>query len=142
MCKSSILSYDNAALQVDVSLLTGSDAGIILRATDQQFYEFGIDNQGNFFFRRHDPDAAGGGSFTDLIPATKSNAILPGKRKNTLLVIANGSNFDLFINGTFVGNYQDSTYTNGQIGFSIETLSTVNAGEASFSNLKVYSVSS
>ena len=142
MCKSSILSYDNAALQVDVSLLKGSDAGIILRATDQQFYEFGIDNQGNFFFRRHDPDAAGGGSFTDLIPATKSNAILPGKRKNTLLVIANGSNFDLFINGTYVGNYQDSTYTNGQIGFSVETLSTVNSGEASFSNLKVYSVSS
>ena len=142
MCKSSILSYDNAALQVDVSLLKGNDAGIILRATDQQFYEFGIDNQGNFFFRRHDPDAAGGGSFTDLIPATKSNAILPGKRKNTLLVIANGSNFDLFINGTYVGNYQDSTYTNGQIGFSVETLSTVNSGEASFSNLKVYSVSS
>ncbi len=142
MCESSILSYDNAALQVDVSLLKGSDAGIILRATDQQFYEFGIDNQGNFFFRRHDPDAAGGGSFTDLIPATKSNAILPGKRKNTLLVIANGSNFDLFINGTYVGNYQDSTYTNGQIGFSVETLSTVNSGEASFSNLKVYSVSS
>ena len=142
MCKSSILSYDNAALQVDVSLLTGSDAGMILRVTDQQFYEFGIDNQGNFFFRRHDPDAAGVGSFTYLIPATKSNAILPGKRKNTLLVIANGSNFDLFINGTFVGNYQDSTYTSGQIGFSVETLSTVNAGEASFSNLKVYSVSS
>jgi serine/threonine protein kinase len=142
MCKSSILSYDNAALQVDVSLLKGSDAGIILRASDQQFYEFGIDNQGNFFFRRHDPDAAGGGSFTDLIPATKSNAILPGKRKNTLLVIANGSNFDLLINGTYVGNYQDSTYTNGQIGFSVETLSTVNSGEASFSNLKVYSVSS
>lgn len=141
-CKSSILSYDNAALQVDVTLLSGSNAGIILRTTDQQFYEFGIDNQGNFFFRRHDPDGAGGGSFTDLIPPTKSNAILPGKRKNTLLVIANGSNFELVINGTYVGNYQDSTYTNGQVGFSVETYSTVNAGEASFSNLKVYSVSS
>ncbi len=141
-CKSSVLSYDNAALQVDVSLLAGSDAGLILRATDQQFYEFGIDNQGNFFFRRHDPDGAGGGSFTDLVPATRSNAILPGKRKNTLLVIANGSNFDLFINGVFVGEHQDSNYTNGQVGFSVETFSTVKAGEASFSNFKVFSVSS
>ncbi|HWZ18305.1 MAG TPA: protein kinase [Ktedonobacteraceae bacterium] len=141
-CKSSVLSYDNAALQVDVSLLKGSDAGLILRATDQQFYEFGIDNQRNFFFRRHDPDGAGGGSFTDLIPATRSNAILPGKRKNTLLVIANGSNFDLFINGVFVGEYQDSSYASGQVGFSVETYSTVKAGEASFSNFKVYSVSS
>jgi eukaryotic-like serine/threonine-protein kinase len=142
ICKSSILSYDNAALQVDVSLLAGSDAGFILRATDQQFYEFGIDNQGNFFFRRHDPDGAGGGSFTDLIPATRSNAILPGKRKNTLLVIANGSNFELFINGVFVGEHQDNSYTSGQVGFSVETFSTVKAGEASFSNFKVFSLSS
>ncbi len=141
-CKSSILSYDNAALQVGVSLISGSDAGIILRASDQQFYEFGFDNQGNFFFRRHDPDGAGGGSFTDLIPSTKSSAILPGKRENTLLVVANGSNFDLFINSVYVGSYQDNTYTNGQVGFSVETLTTVNAGEASFSNFKVFSVSS
>lgn len=141
-CKSSVLSYDNAAFQVDVSLLAGSNAGLIIRATDQQFYEFGIDNQGNFFFRRHDPNGAGGGSFTDLIPATRSNAILPGKRKNTLFVIANGNNFDLFINGVFVGEYQDSTYTNGQVGFSVETYSAVEAGEASFSNFKVFSVSS
>jgi serine/threonine protein kinase len=141
-CESSFLSYDNAALQVDVSLLAGSDAGLILRATDQQFYEFGIDNQGNFFFRRHDPDGAGGGSFTDLIPSTRSNAIAHGKRKNTLLVIANGSNFDLFINGIFVGEHQDSSYSNGQVGFSVETFSTVKAGDASFSNFKVFSVSS
>lgn len=142
ICKSSILSYDNAALQVGVSLISGSDAGIILRANDQQYYEFGFDNQGNFFFRRHDPDGAGGGSFTDLIPSTKSSAILPGKKENTLLVVANGSNFDLFINNTYVGSYQDSTYTSGQVGFSVETLSTPNAGEASFSNFKVFSVSS
>jgi hypothetical protein len=141
-CKSSFLSYDNAALQVDVSLLSGSDAGLILRATDQQFYEFGIDNQGNFFFRRHDPNGAGGGSFTDLIPATRSNAIVPGKRKNTLLVIANGSDFKLYINGVFVGEQQDSNYASGQVGFSVETFPSVNAGEASFSNFKVFSVPS
>ena len=141
-CTSSVLTYDNAALQVDVSLLSGSDAGLILRASDQQFYEFGIDNQGNFFFRRHDSDGAGGGSFTDLIPATRSNAILPGKQKNTLLVIANNSNFDLYINGVFVGEFQDSNYASGQVGFSVETISTAKAGEASFSNFKVFSVSS
>jgi serine/threonine protein kinase len=142
ICKSSILSYDNAAMQVSVSLISGSDAGIILRANDQQYYEFGYDNRGNFFFRRHDADGSGVGSFTDLIPSTKSSAILPGKQKNTLLVVSNGSNFDLFINNTYVGSYQDSTYTNGQVGFSVETLSTPKAGEASFSDFKVYSVSS
>jgi hypothetical protein len=141
ICKSSLLSYDNAALQVDVSLLSGNQAGFIIRATDQQFYEFGIDNQGNFFFRRHDSNGTGGGSFTNLIPVTKSDAIAPGKRKNTFLVIASGSDFKLFINGVYVGEQQDSNYASGQIGFSVETLPSVNSGEASFSNFKVFSVS-
>ncbi len=141
-CESNILSYDNTALQVDISLLSGSNAGMIFRANYQQYYDFGIDKQGDFFFRRHDPNGAGGGSFTDLIPGTRSPAIAPGKRKNTLLVIANGSDFKLFINGVFVGEAQDASYTGGQVGFSVETVPSVNTGEASFSNFKVYSVSS
>lgn len=141
-CESSILSFDNAALQVDVSLLSGSNAGLIFRANDQQYYDFGIDNQGEYFFRRHDPNAAGGGTITDLIPATRSTAIAPGNRKNTLLVIANSSDFKLFINGTFVGEQQDSTYTGGQVGFGVGTLPSGNTAEASFSNFKEYSLSS
>jgi serine/threonine protein kinase len=140
-CESSILSYDNAALQVDVSLLSGSYAGLIFRANDQQFYEFEIDNQGDFFFRRHDPNSTAGGTFTDLIPGTSSNAIARGERKNTLLVIANGSDFKLFINGVFVGEQHDSSYTGGQVGFDAETTPSVNTGQASFSNFKVFAVS-
>ncbi len=139
-CESSIFSFDNAALQVDVSLLKGSNAGLIFRANDQQYYDFGIDNQGDYFFRRHDSNGAGGGTITDLIPGTRSPAIAPGKRKNTLLVIANGSDFKLFINGNFVGEQQDSSYTGGQVGFGVGTLPSVNSGEASFSNFKEYSI--
>jgi serine/threonine protein kinase len=141
-CESSIISIDNAALQVDVSLLSGSNAGLIFRANDQQYYDFGIDNQGNYFFRRHDSNGSGGGTITDLIPGTRSPAIAPGIRKNTLLVIANGSDFKLFINGNFVGEQQDSSYTGGQVGFGVGTLPSGNTGEASFSNFKEYSISS
>ena len=141
-CESSTFSFDNAALQVDVSLLSGSNAGLIFRANDQQYYDFGIDNQGEYFFRRHDPNDAGGGTIIDLIPGTKSPAIAPGKRKNTLLVIANGSDFKLFINGNFVGEQRDSSYIGGQVGFGVGTLSSVSTGEASFSNFKEYTVPS
>ncbi len=141
-CESSIFSFDNAALQVDVSLLSGNNAGLIFRANNQQYYDFGIDNQGEYFFRRHDSDGLGGGTITDLIPGTKSPTIAPGKRKNTLLVIANGSNFKLFINGHFVGEQHDSSYVGGQVGFGVGTLLSENTGEASFSNFKEYPVSS
>lgn len=140
-CESSIFSFDNAALQVDITLLSGSNAGLVFRANDQQYYYFGIDNQGEYFFRRHDPDGAGGGTITDLIPGTRSPVIAPGKLKNTLLVIANGNDFKLFINGNFVGEQQDSSYTGGQVGFGVGTIPSVTTGEASFSNFKQYSLS-
>ena len=140
-CESTSLSYDNAAFQVDVSLLSGNDAGLIFRANDQQYYDFEITSQGEFFFRRHDANASTG-TYTYLIQDTRSNAIALGNQKNTLLVIANGSDFKLFINNVFVGEQQDNTYTSGQVGFVIGTLSSETSGEASFAHFKVYMVSS
>jgi len=140
ICESNVLSYDNVTLQVDVSLLSGSNAGLIFRANNQQYYYFGINKQREFFFGHHDP-SAGGGTFTYLILDMGSSAIAPGKQKNTLLVIANGSDFKLFINGTFVGESQDSTYTGGAVGFAAGTNSPVNGGDASFANFKVFQAS-
>ncbi len=140
-CESNILTYDNAAFQVDVSLLSGSYAALIFRANGQQFYDFGINNLGELFFRRHDVNANGQGIYTYLIQATPNSAIAAGSQKNTLLVIANGSDFKLFINGVFGGELQDSTYIGGEVGFDAGTTPSVNRAEASFSNFKVYQVS-
>lgn len=134
-CEATNLSLDNFTLQVGVALLTGNDAGVVLRVNGTQFYDFEITAQGQFFFRRH--DASNG--YVMLIDRTKSSAIAPVGQKNTLLVIANGNDFKLYINGTFVGEQQDGTSTinKGQIGFVAGTLSTT-SGEASFSDLKIY----
>ena len=135
-CESTGLSLDNFTLQVDVSLLSGDDAGVILRVNGSQFYDFEITNQRQFFFRRHDAN----NGYVMLIDRTTSGAIAPVGQKNTLLIIANGNDFKLFINGTFVGEQQDgsSTISTGQIGFVAGTLSSTTSGEASFSNLKIY----
>jgi hypothetical protein len=59
-----------------------------------------------------------------------------------LLVMANGSDFKLFINRTFVGEVQDSTYVSGQLGLVAGTLSPNASGEASFANLSVFKMGS
>ncbi len=133
---SSSLTFDNAAIQVDVSLLSGNDAGLIFRVNGSQFYDFEITNQGQFFFRRHDS----GANYTYLIPNTTSSAIASGTAKNTLLVIANGSDFKLYINGVFVGEKQDNTYSSGQIAFVTGTTGSTTSAEGSFANLKVFNV--
>lgn len=129
----SALTLDTATIQVDVSLLAGNDAGLIFRASGQQFYDFEITDQGAFFFRRHDP----GAGYTYLIQNTQSAAIVPGS-PNTLTVIASGSDFKLYINGAFVGESHDATYASGQVGFAAGSLASAARAEGSFANLKIY----
>src|SRR5207248_10942997 len=139
LCESSAFTMDNDAMSVNVSLLSGDNAGMIFRVNGTQFYDFEITSTGDFFFRRH--DSGTGANYQYLISNTKSSAIAPGHAKNRLLVIANGSDFKLYINGNFVGEQQDSTYSSGQIGFVAGTLPSSSNAEASFANLNVYKVS-
>jgi serine/threonine protein kinase len=135
-CISGTLQYSNAAFETHVTLLSGDDAGIIFRADadGSQFYDFEITNSGQFYFR----DRAAN-QYNYLIHNTTSSAIQPGGTSNTLLVIAKGSLFQFFINGTFVDQIQDATLTSGQIGLVAGTLQSTSA-EAIFSGLKVYPV--
>jgi serine/threonine protein kinase len=135
-CEMNSQTFDNVALQADVTLLSGNDAGLIFRANADQFYDFEINNKGEFFLRRH--DAGAGSKYNYLIQNMQSATIALARQKNTLLVIAKGSDFKLFINGAFVGEAQDSTYTSGQMGFVAGTLTPDKSGEASFANLSVF----
>ncbi len=130
---------DNATLQVDVTLLRGNSAGMLLRMNSEQFYDFEITNQGQYFFRRHAP--GDGNNYAYILNPTVSNAIAPLEQKNTLTIIANGSTFRLFINGIAVGRpLQDNNYTVGGLALVTGTRASTNDGEASFSNLKIYKI--
>ncbi|GAC1381043.1 MAG: hypothetical protein NVS4B7_06530 [Ktedonobacteraceae bacterium] len=135
ICSAKTFPITNNTISVDVTLLSGNDAGLLFRTQGQQFYDFEITDQQQFFLRLH--NAGTGANYTSLINNTPSNAIVPGG-KNTLLVIANGNNFKLFINGTLVGEQQDSTLPSGQIALVAGTLASTTTAEASFANLKIY----
>lgn len=136
ICPSNTFSIGNTAIQADISLLSGDNAGLLFRVNGSQFYDFEITSQGTFFLRLH--KGGTGANYTYLLPPSGNPAIHTGGQANRLLAIANGSNFKLYINGSFVGEAQDSTYSNGQIGFVVGTLPSTNAGEGSFTNLKMY----
>ncbi|MGH2479377.1 MAG: hypothetical protein ACRDHW_06965, partial [Ktedonobacteraceae bacterium] len=130
------LNYGDAAFQVGVMLMKGNDAGLIFRtsADGSQFYDFEITSQGQFSLRYRNH-----GKYTSLIPATASSAIKGNGGQNTLLAIARGTDFQLFINNTFVGETHDSTFASGQIGVVVGTISAT-SGAASFANFNVYNV--
>lgn len=134
-CISGQLQYGDAAVQIDVTLLSCDNAGLIFRATADanQFYDFEITNHGQFYLRYRSSD----GKYTSLIPDTPNSAIHGPGSKNTLLLIARGDDFQLFINEQFVGEAHDTTFANGQLGVAAGNRTASN-GDASFSNLRIY----
>lgn len=138
-CPNTKFSMSNGAIQVNLALVQGSDAGILYSQQTDEFYDFEITNQGKFFFRRH--DANGGGNYVFLISPTSAPSIAAGSGTNTLLMLVNNGNFTFYINGAFAGATTDSNYHTGQIGFVAGTLSPATSADASFSNLAVYPLS-
>ncbi len=138
-CSPQGYTFDNCAIMVDVTLLQGNDAGFIFRKNGDQFYDFEINDQGQYYFRRHDANA--GANYVPLVSSTFSSAIHSGSSPNTLMIIANGGDFLLFINGIFVKEARDSTYSSGQISLVAGTLTAATNADASFANLNVYPVS-
>ena len=136
ICPLNTISLDNGAIQVEVSLLSGNDAGLLFRANGAQYYDFEITDQSQFFLRRH--DAGTGSIYTYLIENTSSPAIAPPGQRNKLLVIASGDDFKLFINDTFVGETHDTAFASGQVALVTGTLVIANHGEGRFANLKVF----
>lgn len=130
------LPVDNAVVQVDATLHAGYNVGILVRLKGEQFYDFEINNQRQFFFRRH--DAGENAGYHTLIAPTFSPAIAPLDGKNTLIVSASGNHFRLYINGTFVGEARDNTYATGEVALASGTLDPITTAEGSFSNFKLY----
>lgn len=128
-------SFSDGALQVDSALLSGNNAGMLLRVQGEQFYDFEISSQGTYFFRRHDIGL--GASYVYLLQPTSSAAIKVGQ-SNTLLVIAQGATFKFYINGSFVGETRDSFYSSGQVALVAGTLAPQHTGEGVFNNFKLY----
>ena len=130
-CDSEKISYQNAAIAMDVTLISGNSAGIIFRASHgmDNFYEFMVSQEQFVFgvFRNND--------VKHIVP-TPSIAIHGVGKTNRLLVIVHGDDFKLFINGSFVGEVQDDALT--AAGFVGVSLAYNPNGEASFSNLAIY----
>ncbi len=90
--------------------------GIMFRAPDtfDQGYQFGITCDGQYAFRMWDPKAK---KYNYLIDWTKSDAINQGSNQtNRVGVMADGSKFSLYVNGVFLKDISNSTYSEGRFG--------------------------
>lgn len=80
--------------------------------TGQNFYYFMIGSDGSYAL-----NIARGNRFEKTVKSGSSGAIkLDLNNPYQVAVIARGSTFELWVNGTFIATAYDTTYTSGQIG--------------------------
>jgi hypothetical protein len=96
-----------------VSGVTNAFYGLVLRRTSKgNYYAFEIDGNGKWVF-----DVVKDNTVTRLVDVTANPAIQPGLGvANILQVRAVGSHFQFSVNGTQVGQIDDSTFLSGLLG--------------------------
>ena len=102
----------SADLQQTAGEVTWFYGIVFRRVSEGNFYEMLIDSNGKWLF-----DKVVNNQTTTLLPYVPSSAIHTGlNTSNTLAARAVGSHFEFFVNGTQVGQFDDSTFTTGLTG--------------------------
>jgi len=137
----SILSDDifsNFTVQTDVEINNNAHEyhGLFFRQQDDKnFYSFRITPDGFFEF---DVWHSGDYSFDTILGPTQSDYIYRGVgQTNTLKVVTNNENFDLYINGQYVGSISDTNFQSGKVGVISCTCDGSNATSATFYNFSL-----
>ncbi|TMC23583.1 MAG: LamG domain-containing protein [Chloroflexi bacterium] len=105
-------TYSNFAFEVKMRIDQGDCGGLIVRHNDNGHYLLEVCQNGNYDFFNYP-------SHRDSITLTRGNApaIHQGiDQLNVIAVVANGSSFDLYVNGQKIETVSDSTYSQGALG--------------------------
>jgi hypothetical protein len=128
-------SYQNFALEIQLSFLKGDEGGVIIRSdtNGNNFYSFRI--------RRSDRTYAfvltsDNGHATPLVNGNSTLIQTGINQLNTLSLVARDSTFYLYINHQYVGSISDDTFRTGSLG--VIALDRKNATDIAFTNLRVW----
>ena len=98
----------------------------VLEAADQG-YQFGITCDGKYLLRKYDGKVGEDGSMVSLFPWTPSVEIRAGSNQtNRIGIMTINDRLIMFINGVLVGEFKDTAYPQGYIGFFLGSRTTKN----------------
>lgn len=138
-CYSSAEVYTSAIITAQAQLLRGDTFGFVFRLnpSTRTFYVLEINSTGSYRFVRASGDNPQ--NWLTLIDWTPSSAIVTGYGNlNTMLMVANGSQFRFYLNRQLmVTSFTDTAYTSGMVGFLVGG-DKPGGTEAVFSNIWVF----
>jgi hypothetical protein len=108
----------------------GDRGGLIIR----QSYAFSVGQNGSYIFFKWLPN-----SDPVTLASGTSSAIKQGTNQlNVIAVAANGSSFDLYVNGQKIDSASDGSYSQGSIGLSADASN--NATTVTYQDARVWTI--
>jgi hypothetical protein len=119
-----------------VSSSVGNAAtGLLFRYQDSDnYYQFVLNNAGAFSIY-----LVKKGEEINLSPALNTPAVVrTGGASNTVRIVAKGSLFDLYVNGTKVGSFTDATFSSGMLSYFTVNPNSSRSAEGTLSKVRVW----
>jgi len=135
-CMTSSSNFMNFAYQLQMVINKGDWGGPVFRSDSgvNNFYYVELHSDGSYSLKVYKNN-----SFFKTLSSGTSAAFKTGLgQSNSITVIAQGSNFYLYINGQYAVSANDMNFTSGEIG--VAGGDDTNPADVSFSNLKVWKV--
>lgn len=128
--------YSNFAFEVTMMVNQGNCGGLTLRENSiyTQRYFFEVCQNGYYGFSDYTSHSA-----SKILTNGHTFAILQGEgQTNIIAVVANGSQFDLYINYLHIGSVSNNDYSQGYIGLAAEDVDTPT--NVTYQNAKMWSI--
>jgi hypothetical protein len=135
-CNNSNTTYNNFAFEVKMTIKQGNCGGQVIRANsdNSDLYVFEVCQDGNYAFGKYTSDAS-----LTVLTNGKSSAISQGiGQSNTIAVVANDGNFELYVNFQKIDSASDSAYSQGYIGLVADARN--NATTVIYQNARVWKI--
>jgi hypothetical protein len=130
-------SYTDFAYDIELTIVKGDCGGIIFRedgTEGNKEYMFNICQNGQYSV---DIDQGAARQLKNLSYGTRTSGIHQGLNQTNIVgVVAQGSNFSLYVNRQLVTTFTDSTYGSGQIG--VDAWDNGNTTDVTFANQRVW----
>jgi len=137
--RSSAGPFGDFQLDVDTEQVTGPDDngyGVQFRMQDENtYYRFRISGDGWARF-----DKAIGGTINIIKPWVRTDLIRQGNATNHISIIANGSSFTFYINGSELYTVTDTAIASGSLGFQAAMFTSPGQTHIAFDNLIIQAV--
>jgi hypothetical protein len=134
VCSDSSSNFSNFALQVQMVINKGDWGGFVFRSDKaiDNFYYLEVHQDATFDIRVYKNNS----DFKSLTKGTSTSFKTGVGQSNIITIVAQGSNFYLFINGQFTTSTSDTNFTSGVI--AVAAGDSTHPTDVSFSNLKAW----